>query len=361
MILEPDMFVPSLGWRMGEYQALTALSASAKSRIVPLITIPPIEFDFDSRAPKKSPHEHLFPFPSRLESKWGMLPCWIDIDPSLRSKTMNDGTSSYQYIFGSVRAFSAHSMPIVSMEMDENILDELRIIIGIDQRGAGIRVRLEDIMALTFSETVAAILQLLDVSFSETDLIVDLEAPNYKPYESFASALVSALKVISNLSSYRNLVIVGTAIPDSLANVGKKGASLTRHDWLFYKELINTLPDSMRRPVYGDYTIVHPSFVARDMRLLKPAGKVVYAKDGAWAVYKGGAFQDDPEQMHEHCKSIVKSSDFKGCSYSYGDNYIADCAKMKKGASNLSQWKKIAINHHIMVVLEDLSNLNDES
>lgn len=60
MILTKDMYVPALRWRMAEYQALMRLTAKAKERIAPHITIPEREFDFDSRQPKKTIHEHVY-------------------------------------------------------------------------------------------------------------------------------------------------------------------------------------------------------------------------------------------------------------------------------------------------------------
>lgn len=35
MIVTPDIYVPALNWRMGEYQALLRLSEAAKARLKP--------------------------------------------------------------------------------------------------------------------------------------------------------------------------------------------------------------------------------------------------------------------------------------------------------------------------------------
>lgn len=47
MVIWPSAYVPSLRWRLGEYQALSRLSEGAKERIVPFIVVPEIEFDFE--------------------------------------------------------------------------------------------------------------------------------------------------------------------------------------------------------------------------------------------------------------------------------------------------------------------------
>ena len=119
------------------------------------------------------------------------------------------------------------------------------------------------------------------------------------------------------------------------------------------------MPAGMRRPIYGDHTIVHPEFKALDMRKVKAAGKIVYTTPETWATRKGGAFRDNPAQMHAHCDEVVKDPAFafRGASFSYGDKYIADCAAMAESPSNLSRWKDVTINHHITTVVDDLATL----
>jgi Beta protein len=197
----------------------------------------------------------------------------------------------------------------------------------------------------------------LDVEVNEVDLIVDLGAPNFEPYDAFAVALMAAIRRLGDLHAFRNFVLVGTAIPESFKDVAKGADQLPRHDWLFYRVLLGKLANGMRKPNYGDYTIVHPDFTPIDMRKIKSAGKLVYATPGMWEVRKGGAFRDNPEQMHTHCASIVGSGKFSGSGYSYGDDYIAKCAVKKESPSNQSRWKDVAINHHITHVLNELATL----
>jgi hypothetical protein len=347
-----------LRWRQAEYQALLALPDASKSRVVPLITIPAIEFDFETNTLKRNAHQHVFPFPKRFKKKWGTRPAWIDVDPTLHAETMNDGEDIYTFVFDGLRAAKAAAVPVVTLAAPDNVKSALRTIVTQDARGIALRARFEDIMRPTFTSSARAILSEIGVDVAQTDLILDLGSPNYEPYDAFAGALGIALKRLGNLANYRNVVLVGTAIPESLGDVGKEGAMIPRHDWAFYKTFVAKLPDGIRRPNYGDYTIVHPSFLAMDMRMVKSAGKVVYATaNGQWAIWKGGAFRPNPEQMHDHCAEIVASPHFLGKGFSYGDDYIADCAVKAVSASNLTQWKKVAINHHMALLLSELATL----
>lgn len=357
MILTSDMYVPALRWRQGEYQALLRLANPVKDRIVPFITIPEIEFDFEDWRAKKSVQEHVHPFAARYKSKWAKRPAWIGVHRSIVQEHMDDGRDVFTYVFEGLRAFEANAVPTIPLGANGSTVRAVASIVKRDSLGVAISVRLEDLMKPDPDARVQALVSALGVEFSDTDLIVDLGAPNFEPYEAFSGGLIIALRRLGDLQAYRNLVVIGTAIPETFKNVAKGTDEIPRHDWLFYKTLLTKLPDGMRRPSFGDYTIVHPEFTPVDMRKIKSAGKIVYTTPRSWSVRKGGAFRDNPEQMHGHCADLISKAFFKGSGYSSGDNYIAKCAVGQEGPSNQTRWKDVAINHHITHVLDDLATL----
>lgn len=358
MTLIDGIYVPGIKWRQGEYQALLRLTETAKGKIVPLITIPPIEYDFDDGTPKHTVQEHVEKFPKRYKEKWKLRRAWIDVDKSLHSGAMDSGESVYTFVFDELRKFEAQAVPMVSIDYATGIVGALGAIVAKDKLGIGVRARLEHIMLLDFSSRLAALLKRLKVAPNQTDLIVDLGTPAYEPYKIFCDALKIALGKIGGLDAFRSFVLIGTAFPDSLKDVVKPGGVIERHDWKFYCEFMKSLPLTTRRPAFGDYTIVHPTFVASmDMRTIKPAGKLVYTTKGDWIIRKGGAFRTNPGQMHDHCQFVVASGEFKGPAFSAGDDYIEKCALKKEDCSTLTRWKEIGINHHIMHVLEDVAKL----
>lgn len=355
MILTKDMYVPALRWRQGEYQALARLVAAVKDRIVPYVTIPEVEFDFELWQPKKSVQEHVHPFAARFNAKWGQRPAWIAVHPSIANKPMGDGLDIFTYVFEALRAFQASSIPALPLDSSPLMIASVASIVATDALGAAITVRLEDIMKPDARTRIEALATLVGVSFDEVDLVIDLGAPNFEPYDAFAGAMIAAMRRLGDLHAFRNFIVIGTAIPETFKNVAKGADQLPRHDWLFFQAMIAKMPADMRRPNYGDYTIVHPEFTPVDMRKIKSAGKLVYTTSGAWEVRKGGAFRDNPGQMHDHCASIVTSGKFSGAGFSSGDDYIAKCAVKSKGPSNQPWWKFVTINHHITHVVTDLA------
>ncbi len=357
MILTKDMYVPALRWRQGEYQALARLTVASKDRILPYVTIPEVEFDFELWQPKKTVQEHVDPFAARFNAKWGQRPAWVGVHPSISDKAMGNGRDIFTYVFEALRAFQANAMPAVPLDASPPMVAAVAAIVATDSLGLAISVRLEDLMKPDARTRIEALAASLGLSLDETDLLIDLGAPNFEPYNAFSGALIAAMQKLGDLQAFRNFVVIGTAIPETFKDVAKGADHLPRHDWLFYQTLLGKMPAGMRQPNYGDYTIVHPEFAPVDMRKIKSAGKLVYTTSTAWEVRKGGAFRDNPGQMHDHCASIVASGKFSGEGFSSGDDYIAKCAAGTRGPSNQPWWKFVTINHHITHVLGDLSML----
>lgn len=356
MIVKPGDYVPSLRWRTGEYQALFRLNDSAKRRIVPFIVIPEIEFDFEEWKDKKTVQEHVEPFPKRYKDKWGARPAWIDVHPKILAVPMDDGRLPVQYVFDELaKKPGSKAVPVTSLDAPTGVNAAVAAIVRRDGRGVGIRARIEHIMKPGFATALANLLKLVGVEPREADLVLDLGAPNYEPYDDFADALIAALAGVDT-AAFRNFILMGCAYPETVA-LDKPGGDLKRHDWLFYKAFVAKLEDDDRIPNFSDYTIVNPEFTPRDMRMIKSGGKVVYTMPETWFIRKGGAFRDNPAQMHDHCDHIVKSGKFRGAGFSSGDEYIAQCATKAKKPSSQSWWKFVAINHHVMHVLDDLAKL----
>ncbi|WP_457301929.1 beta family protein, partial [Phyllobacterium sp. P5_D12] len=275
------MYVPSVRWRQGEYQALFRLSDQAKSFVVPFILIPEPEYDFEEAQPKKTVQEQVQTFPKRFQQKWGQRPAWIDVHANIATTPMLDGRMPMSFVFDGLRNDGASAVPVTSLDAPANVNALVAGIAAKDKLGVAIRVRLEHVMKSNFDARLKTLVTLLGLSSNQVDLIIDLGAPNFQPYDDFADALIAAMENVSDLEIYRSLVVIGSGFPQILA-INKPGGHLPRHDWIFYKTLRSKLLGAGRIPTFGDYTIVHPEFSAQDMRLLKPAGKLVYTAGDTW-------------------------------------------------------------------------------
>jgi len=364
MILRKDMYMPALAWRMGEYQALYYLDENIKDKVVPLICIPDVEYDFERRQAKKTVDEHVRPFSRRFEKKWGARPAWIDLNNKIAEKKMSDGSHVFDYILQGLRSSEAYFVPVIRFDSNNHTIAAVSRSIKRDRRGVGMRIRLEKLISQNFEIHILQLAKTLSLQPEEVDLIIDLQDPNFIPYQHFAKALISIFNNLKHLSDFRNFILVSSAIPGSSRSIAKGIDEIPRHDWKFYKFLCSELPTKIRPPIYGDYTTVNPRFKAdMDMRVLKPAGKIIYTTPSHWATCKGQAFRNDKSQMIEHCKTIVyhPKFQFRGANFSDGDKFISLCASGEGSSSNLTYWKRVTINHHITSVVDDLANFCDSS
>ena len=364
MDLTRDTYVPSIRWRMGEYEALLALARSVKDHVVPFVTIPAIEYDFEEQRPKSSVQDHVQPFVRRFESKWNRR-AWIAVHDTIAQKTMENGSDVFTYVFDQLRSnLFASAVPAIPLGTATTVVRTVASIVRQDKRGLGLSLGLEDMMRGDLDLRLNTLVNALDVAENQIDLFIDLGALRFSPhsdpysdlYKDLATWLVQNLVTKENLGRYRNLILLSTAWPESSSSLPKGTSKVVRHDWLLYKALVETHLRNLRCPNFGDYTLVHPKFQAVDMRTLKPAGKIVYTISDDWWVRKGLAFRDNPEQMYEHCAALIKMSSFKGTGYSFGDEYIDKCANRRDNPGSLTQWKKVTINHHITHVVDDVAS-----
>lgn len=349
-------YMPVLKWRQGEYQALMRLKSNIKDAILPLIVVPPIEYDFEERRPKKTVQDHIEPFAKRYDSKWGTKNSLIDLHDSLEDAAMDDGTLVVEFIFNSLRSAALNAVPVVKLSRNGAYLSAIKDILTIDRKGTAIRVKFNQLMTPTLDQSIQKLMHYLDVDYPEVDLVIDLEVPqSFEPYTDFAKALLNAIKRISGLKRFRSFVIAGMSL--NLSEIKIPGGELTRHEWLLYQQLQKDL-GGLRRPTFGDYTIETPDFISQDMRLINPPGKIIYTTQNTWLIPKGKSFRDNRDQMITHCEAIINSGKYCGQGYSAGDKRIYDTCYGIKNTGNLTTWKEAGVSHHITLVVDQLAKFH---
>lgn len=355
MTFTADQYVPLLKWRMGEYQALMRLEESVKDEIVPLVVIPPIEYDFEEQQEKKTVDEHVSPFAKRFCEKWGQRAALIDVHPSLEAAIRDSGELVAASIFDELRERDAKAIPVFGVNRSKQYLQFVRTVNETDQGGACLRVDLSDLTDSDFAEMLVKSYNITGLKPDSVDLLIDLESPKiFEPYPEFASIIANLIPNVGNPDEFRSFAVAATAYPESLS-VTKPGGSFARHEWHLYQALVYAVSDTGRIPSFGDYGMERPEFLSLDMRLVKPAGKVVYTTATDWIIRKGSAFREDPKQMRQHCRDIVESPHFRGSAFSAGDKFIKECADGVGPTSNLTMWKSVGMNHHMTQVVEDLA------
>jgi len=350
------MYVPMLKWKQGEYQALLRLDDEIKQHVFPFIDIPSIGWDFGKQRLMKTIDEHLKGFGKRLRDKWGSRSAFIDLVLLDQNERMSNGM--HPVVFDEVRAYSKAVVPVTSFDRDAAYQQALKNVVNVDQNGLCIRLSFNDLIKGDVDLHLLSIHEYFDIDISSTDIVIDLEAPNFQPLTSFVNALRVAISKIGSVNHCKSLTISATAFPETMGGLSLGNNYIDREEWNLFNEYRSHLSDNERRPQFGDYTIAHPSVVNMDMRFVKPAASVRYTINDGWLIAKGRNVRDYKfGQYVDICGLVVGSGQFSGAPFSFGDKYISDCSKGNESTGTLTTWRWVGVNHHITKVVNDLANL----
>lgn len=363
MTFDNRHYSPCLRWKQGEYQAVLRLKKSSKNAITPLIEIPEIGWDFETKSLKHTIDEHLSPMAKRIRNKWGKDHCFVDLkilDPSMRMATL---IHPLEYIFEQLRTLQCKAIPVTSLDSDFAYNQAVKSTNTTDGLGICLRIALADAAGKGFKLGIDNLLNSLGAKPKECDLILDIGSPNFEPIEGFSKLLQITISKIPHLYNWRTFTILGGSFPSTVAEIRGRLSTVTRSEWILYKDLSKQLNHTGTRiPRFGDYTISHPGVTQLDMRLVKPASKLIYTINDAFYVRKGPNVRDNGfTQYRTFCRDLIKSPLYLGDKFSSGDNYIHGCANNTETTGNLTTWKWVGTNHHIEKQLADLSNFFSSS
>lgn len=351
-------YVPCLRWKQGEYQAVWRLPIETKRVFTPLMEIPEIGWDFEKGKDSKTIDEHLTPFAQRVHKKWGDSPCFVDLNLIAPSERMENGIHPVRFIFDNLRAINSQAIPVTALHKDKAYQTEVKRVLSKDGSGACLRVPIELSDKSTFKTEIDSLLSTLEIKPSDCDFILDLGAPNFEPPEGFSKVIQNIVSNLPNLNKWRTFTIMGTSFPETMAGIKKGGEIVPRYEWKLYKILVAGFRKTgLRLPAFGDYAINHPKISKVDMRIVKPYATIRYTIDNHWYIVKGGNVRDSGyEQYRELSKRVQASRQYCGHAFSWGDNFIQDCACGQGKTGNLSTWRQVGTNHHIEKVTRDIAN-----
>jgi hypothetical protein len=355
-----EHYVPCLRWKQGEYQALLHLSPGTKDSLTPLIEVPEIGFDFETRRESKSVDEHLSAFAKRLKAKWGGRHCFVDMHVIELSKRMETGQLPFAFVFDELGSQGALATPVIDLKQDSECRNAIRAIAALGRRGVCVRIGIEEAAKSNIVALLETLIQQCDAGVDQCDFILDVGAPNFEPIEGFAGLLETLIGRLPHLNKWRSFALIGTSFPGSMAEVRLGPSTHPRNEWRLYKLLVSRLKASgVRIPTFGDYGISYPEVLSIDWRHVKPYASVRYTIDDRWLIVKGPNVRDHGfGQYRELCRAVVKSGYYSGQTFSSGDEYIHECALGSASTGTLTTWRWVGTNHHLEKVVRDVASLS---
>ncbi len=172
---------------------------------------------------------------------------------------------------------------------------------------------------------------------------------------------------ISKLSDFANIIICLTSFPAQLTIDSGEDIAYKRYDFLIFKKLLEQFSSSSlgSKLQYSDYGVTKFTETELDFSKMKYGvlPKVKYTTNSHYIVKKGEKDRINnifTRSYIDIAKEIVTSSYFYGKNFCYGDSCIFEKASLinsKPGGA--TQWVTYCANHHLSVLMEQLSNLCD--
>jgi hypothetical protein len=358
LVFDKLHYVPILKWRQGEYLALERLTNSIKDWCTPLFELPVEPWDFETSKPKKTLDEHVEKLGARLKKNWGVRRCFFDSCHIPGDAKTSDGRHHVLKMFALTRSAGANAIPVTGIRRNTSFQTAIAQVMRKDGNGACIRLHPEDFEG-GLNTALPRLLKLLDGTPGEVDLVIDSEAEVSSMPKAQSLVWAGYVRALPNVKDWRSVTVAGSSFPSSLTppNNFRPTGDLDRHEWNAYAALVGrTLP---RMPTFGDYAAAAFKTEFLDPRYIDPNAKVKYTIDGKWVVAVGKKVRATGRgQYQELCKAIRNRMPkvFEGKGYSWGDDFIADCAA-GKGNGGTSTWPSVATNHHVTKVVRDIAKL----
>lgn len=359
--MQPN-YVPVLKGKEGEYGALETLAGSVRSRLIPLIEVPDIPYDYANEGSAKTLDQHLSGIADRLRKCWHDRPMYLDLPWSGDEEHLGDGRVALEAVLSDCAARGVKAVPVVSRRKSVNYLSAARSYSAAAHCGACIRLLVSD-----FGEDVdieSEIGRLLgsigQADASSVDLVLDLE--DLGP-DAGRAALVarSVFSMIPTKDKWRRMVLVAASFPEDLSDVdAETTTTLPRREWDLWRTL-QKRPSLLPRQdvIFGDYGIAHPVTKELDPRTMRMSASIRYTTPKNWLVMKGrNVRQYGFDQYFDLCKALVKRPEYQGGGFSWGDQYISDCAEGVSGPGNATTWRRVGTSHHLTLVAREIANLH---
>jgi len=358
-------YVPIVRWKRGEQKALELVDTKLIEKMTPLIEIPPISWDFENEVPKKTIDDHVRNIGDQISKVWGTNgPVFLDAYQVCieDDEVMENGKHPLEFIIDEIQNEGIIAIPVTGSKRGFNYQNAVKSII--QKYNDGYCLRLEDDDFEDIDNVVDWTTKFFAEEPENIDLVVDYKYINPK-YESRMARLVAgSISAIPQLTKWRTLTFSGTAFPENLSEIqtGNDG-SIPRTEWIIYKKLLNSSLE--RYPAFGDYIISNPEYTEIDPRMMQMAANIRYSTDNEFLIFRGYSIRSKRYngwgQALDLAKRVVAHSKFSGKHFSYGDEYIYNCSIGNESTGNAETWRRVGTNHHLTLVINELSNLHASS
>lgn len=356
--LQNATYLATLKWKQGEIKSLRTFGGD-KSDLAILFDIPPAG-DYDHElGTVLEPTEYLKQFGSRLQKSWGRRGVFIDaakVDDERHKAGL--GVHPLTELLERARMAEALAFPVTGPDRSsEYQAAVLRFADANPSMPIGIRIRaaeaLDDFGGL--ARDIRLLKFQLGVAPDRCLLVLDFGFFDPHDLDGFASLVVDRLNALPFLHEWLNIAISMTAFPQTPKLKAGTVGKFQRSEWEVYKRIAQASP--LRMPIFGDYALENPALGPTGR--ISPVAQARYSDGRHHYIFKGATTKkpNGYEAIFPVVDALTSDAVFCGPSFSLGDAYFHNLAKLKKSTGNASTWRWAATDHHLTMVLASLREL----
>ncbi|KAF0145499.1 MAG: hypothetical protein FD156_780 [Nitrospirae bacterium] len=354
-------YVPILKSKRAEFVALGQLAADIKTKLTPMIEVITVPWDFAKDLPRKTLKSHIDGVIEYIAKSWpNDLPMFLDLLYVASRNEIIADKHCLIYCFEALRVYKQMVIPVTNIDRDENYQEALKSILRKDKRGLCVRIQQTDLDDLdNLSNAIDTLLGKFDLAPNDCDIVLDFQALPLQEVSDPVAYISNIIRTFPNIKKWHSFTVAASNFPKIPAMVANSTKLISREEFIIWNEIIKNgrLP---KLPSFGDYAIQHPDLEDVDFRTRKIPVSLRYATPTQWLVYKGREKNKfGHAQFNKICSSLVKSNEYCGASFSEGDSYISRCAKNSDGPGRPEEWRRAGFNHHMTLVVKQLSNFGE--
>lgn len=206
---------------------------------------------------------------------------------------------------------------------------------------------------VNYNKSLSALLTNLNTKEEKTVLLIDLgfaEEQTYKMQTGLAFQTVAAL---NEPKAWNGIIVSSGSFPADLGVLdGPKDAysaavihRLDRYESKIWKSLLaKPLPCKIH---YGDFGTKHPYYMPAKY---EGSASIKYTLEDIFLIYRGKKASEHKrqgKQYNDSAKRLIKSKEFSGKDFSWGDGRIYEIGNRDDKPGNSGSWVQISQNHHL--------------
>ena len=353
-------YVPILRPKQGEVLAIRELSEVAQKRITPFFDVHRVQIKNGKK--EKSLDEHLDSIIERICENWpSKREFFWDLFSIELSERLQNGKHPVLWFGQSLYNKQMTPIPTIGTDRDDSYIKAIQSLLA---RGLAdsicVRILRDDLE--TPIETIndlTDIMNRLEISPSKCHLLIDMRFVEEAQIETIVET-VSEFTSQCNIDFWKTFTFSSSSFPVDMAQFKPDSDSrVPRVELKLWNALMNAEPLIGRKSNFGDYAIINPEKPDVDPVRIRAGGKIRYATKDGWIIVKGHGLHrgERYNQYRTLSRKVMNFPEYRGTSYSWGDDYLDKCSKGRVGTGNLTTWIKVDTNHHLTLVGEQISIL----